>query len=317
MADFEEQKRNLISAFANLLRSSSLAGKVNIQKMQVFFGQSIQNIQPGSVISLAGIYQALLSEGASTSDAQAALLFFKKREARYQVVFQLPNDILQLSEAQQQELLTQFSKSGLTTGTFAGKFTPNEGDKTADGQPRPSIPPRIDRNNAEKQADKTDKTAEKSSASRASPAANTSSETTNTANNPAKQANVTESGIVIETMPASIGETLAANSQKLILFVLFLIGAYFANQFLNGASTEVQQIRISEAEKPIPCDNFIINHTEKLLLCRISSDKWEEVADEYASKKEDLKNLARRVSAKSVYIITTDDSRVQKMLTVD
>lgn len=316
MADFEEQKRNLISAFANLLRSSALAGKVNIQKMQVFFGQSIQNIQPGSVIPLSGIYQALLNEGAAAHDAQAALLFFKKREARYQVIFQLPNEILQLSEAQQQELLTQFSKSGLTTGTFAGKFTPNEGDKTADGQPRPSIPPRADRAGAEKLADKTDKTAEKSSASRASPAANAASEASK-ASTPSKQDNVTESGIVVETTPASFSETLAANAQKLILFALFLIGAYFANQFLNGASTEVQQIRISDAEKPIPCDNFIINHTEKLLLCRIRSEKWEEVEGEYASKKEELKNLARRVKAKSVYIITTDDSRVQKMLTVD
>jgi hypothetical protein len=116
-----EQKRNVVFAFTNVLRTSTLAGQVDIQRTVAGFAAYLDQLPPDQPIPLQPLYDGMLQAQLPQPAVDAALAFFASREQRLGVQFVLPAQLATLPPAQREALVAAFAKNGATTGTFAGR----------------------------------------------------------------------------------------------------------------------------------------------------------------------------------------------------
>lgn len=118
--EFEEQKRGLMFAMTNTLRTSRLVDMINVQEAAAAFGMLLNQQKAGAPIDVTPFYEWLVEQKKVPADAVAELLlFFKSRESRYQTTIKLPAALESASEAEKARIVSQFVQRGATSGTYA------------------------------------------------------------------------------------------------------------------------------------------------------------------------------------------------------
>lgn len=122
MADWTQTKRDLINAFAMIIRTSPLAGQIEQQPLLMALDQILSAQAGRPTINLGPLNDYLINEAKADPDSvTAALLFFQSRQERWGVVMELPPPIATLPPAKREEILAGFASRGATSGTYAGR----------------------------------------------------------------------------------------------------------------------------------------------------------------------------------------------------
>lgn len=133
--DFEEQKRGLLFALTNTLRTSRLVDMVNGQEAAAAFAMSLSRAQPGAPIDLEPFYKWLVDEKKLPKDVVAeTLVFLKSREGRYQVNLVLPKEALATDEASRQRIVQEFVQRGASTSGIYQGLQPGQAPKEVSGK---------------------------------------------------------------------------------------------------------------------------------------------------------------------------------------
>ncbi len=119
----DSQKQNLVLAFTNVLRTSSLAGSVDIQRASMAFSTYLADVVAPPV-ALEPLYTYLIDQGAPEPAVREVIVFLKSREARFGIPLDLPPALAALSADDQQKIVSTFAQRGTTSGTFAGRAIP-------------------------------------------------------------------------------------------------------------------------------------------------------------------------------------------------
>lgn len=119
--DFSEQKRGLVFAMSNVLRTSRLIDMINTQEAAANFAMLLDRQKPGQPIDLTPWYEYLtVHKQCPTEAVDEAVLFFKSREGRFNVTFVLPKALAALDETTKNRIVSEFITRGATSGTFVG-----------------------------------------------------------------------------------------------------------------------------------------------------------------------------------------------------
>lgn len=126
----DSQKQNLVLAFTNVLRTSSLAGSVDIQRASMAFSTYLADVVDAPV-ALEPLYAYLLDQGAPEPAVREVIVFLKSRESRFGIALDLPPALAALSADDQQKIVAGFAQRGTTSGTYAGRAVPAATPPTA------------------------------------------------------------------------------------------------------------------------------------------------------------------------------------------
>ena len=127
-------KSTMLGVMMNLMRTSTMAMKVDISRVVSFVSDSWDRMYGEGVLDLAPLYETLMATGQVTqSEVAAVLLFLKKREVKLGVTVKLPLQVERLPEATRHMLVEALVKNGVQSGvTMVGL------NRVKD---RPSAPP--------------------------------------------------------------------------------------------------------------------------------------------------------------------------------
>lgn len=136
----ESQRQNLVMAFNNVMRTSSLVGVIDLQRAGMAFSTLLDSCPPDEPLPLGPLYDFLLEQKAPELGAREVLVFLKSRESRFGVTMQLPPALQNLSDEEQQKLVAAFTNRGTTSGTYAKPPEPPPGRATAPPDPKKPKP---------------------------------------------------------------------------------------------------------------------------------------------------------------------------------
>lgn len=109
--------RNFLEVLANVIRTSPLAGKVDIAALQAAVAANWAAALEKDLLDLRPLYNALIANPrVEVMDAARACLFLKSRERRLGVSVRLPFLVESLDEVKRAELLAQVSRQGIHSG---------------------------------------------------------------------------------------------------------------------------------------------------------------------------------------------------------
>lgn len=117
----ESQRQNLVTAFNNVLRTSTLVGVVDLQRAAMGFSALVDQVPEGTPVPLGPIYDFLLEQKAPEPAVREVIVFFKSRESRFGVPMELPPQLATLPPAEVEKLIVAFTARGASSGTYAGK----------------------------------------------------------------------------------------------------------------------------------------------------------------------------------------------------
>lgn len=135
----ESQRQNLVMAFNNVLRTSALAGVVDLQRAALGFSALLDQVPPGAPIPLEPLYDFLIEQKGPEPGVREVIVFMKSREGRFGVTMELPPKLAALSEEETNKLIVAFTNRGASSGTYAGKSIEGSG-ATAKKTPTGSTP---------------------------------------------------------------------------------------------------------------------------------------------------------------------------------
>jgi hypothetical protein len=107
----------MLGVMMNLMRTSSLADKVDISLVTAFVSENWDKLFQDGTLDLKPMHDALLAMGKVTSaEVAGLLLFLKKREGKLGVNVKLPMEVQRLPEATREKLLDDVMKIGVQSG---------------------------------------------------------------------------------------------------------------------------------------------------------------------------------------------------------
>ena len=120
----ESTRQNLVMAFNNVLRTSSLVGVVDFQRAALAFGSLLES-SSGSELPLAPLYDFLIEQGGPQPAVVEVIVFLKSRESRFGLQMALPPGLATLSPEEREAIVTTFTNRGASSGTRSGARGPN------------------------------------------------------------------------------------------------------------------------------------------------------------------------------------------------
>ena len=115
----ESTRQNLVMAFNNVLRTSSLAGVVDFQRAALAFGALLER-SDGGELPLEPLYDFLIEQGAPVAGVVEVIVFLKSRESRFGLQMALPPKLESMSAEEREAVITAFTNRGATSGTRSG-----------------------------------------------------------------------------------------------------------------------------------------------------------------------------------------------------
>ena len=116
----ESTRQNLVMAFSNVLRTSSLVGVIDVQRASLAFGAMLE--QDDLVeLDLQALHDFLIEQGGPPPAVIEVSVFLKSREARFGMQMVLPPDLQALTDEEREAIVTTFTTRGATSGTRAGR----------------------------------------------------------------------------------------------------------------------------------------------------------------------------------------------------
>ncbi len=122
----ESTRQNLIMAFNNVLRTSTLVGVVDFQRAALAFGALLERSADSGVIELGPLYDFLIEQGAPQAGVIEVIIFMKSRESRFGMAMTLPPQLSTFTQDDIDNVVLTFTSRGATSGTRAGQ-TPQAG----------------------------------------------------------------------------------------------------------------------------------------------------------------------------------------------
>lgn len=107
---FEQQKRNVISAFTSVARTSALAGAIDVQRLTFALDQLLTHTGPGQPLDLTSFAALLCEMNASADDAAELLVVLGSRLEAMGVIAVMPPEVAGLPPARRQWLLDRYAK---------------------------------------------------------------------------------------------------------------------------------------------------------------------------------------------------------------
>ena len=122
----ESTRQNLVMAFNNVLRTSSLVGLVDFQRAALTFGALLEH-SDGAALQLQPLHDFLIEQGAPAASVVEVIVFLKSRESRFGLQMELPPALESLSTQERDALVANFTSRGATSGTRSGARTGQTG----------------------------------------------------------------------------------------------------------------------------------------------------------------------------------------------
>lgn len=122
----ESTRQNLVMAFSNVVRTSALAGVVDLQRASMGFGALLERDETATEFDLAELHTFLVEQGGPVQAVDEVCVFLKSREGRFGLVMHLPPHLAGLDEAAREAIVQTFTSRGATSGTRVGR-TPISG----------------------------------------------------------------------------------------------------------------------------------------------------------------------------------------------
>lgn len=135
----ESTRQNLIMAFNNVLRTSTLVGVVDFQRAALAFGALLERSGDSGVIELGPLYDFLIEQGAPQAGVIEVIIFMKSRESRFGLSMNLPPQLATFTQEDIDNVVLTFTSRGATSGTRAGQ-APQQAGQQLRGQPPVSQP---------------------------------------------------------------------------------------------------------------------------------------------------------------------------------
>lgn len=110
-------KSTMLGVMMNLMRTSTMAEKVDISRVVSFVSEEWERMYADGMLDLAPLHDTLLATGQVTQrEVAAVLLFLKKRESKLKVNVRLPPQVERLPEATKESLVGELLKTGVQSG---------------------------------------------------------------------------------------------------------------------------------------------------------------------------------------------------------
>lgn len=122
----ESTRQNLVMAFSNVVRTSALAGVVDLQRASMGFGALLERDETATEFDLAELHRFLVEQGGPVQAVDEVCVFLKSREGRFGLVMHLPPHLAALDDAAREAIVQTFTARGATSGTRVGR-TPISG----------------------------------------------------------------------------------------------------------------------------------------------------------------------------------------------
>ncbi len=122
----ESTRQNLVMAFSNVVRTSALAGVVDLQRASMGFGALLERNEAATEFDLGELHTFLVEQGGPVQAVDEVCVFLKSREGRFGLVMHLPAHLAGLDEAAREAIVQTFTSRGATSGTRVGR-TPISG----------------------------------------------------------------------------------------------------------------------------------------------------------------------------------------------
>jgi hypothetical protein len=122
----ESTRQNLVMAFSNVVRTSALAGVVDLQRASMGFAALLERDETATEFDLGELHSFLVEQGGPVSAVDEVCVFLKSREGRFGLQMHLPPHLAGLDEAAREALVQTFTNRGATSATRAGR-TPTTG----------------------------------------------------------------------------------------------------------------------------------------------------------------------------------------------
>ncbi len=129
----ETQRQNIVMAFNNVLRTSTLLTHIDLQRTSLAFSALLDSAADGDPIPLTPLYDFFLAHKAPEPRVREVIAFLKSRESRFAVTFDLPPPMAHLTVEELAAVVAGFTQRGATTGTFAGKSIDQNASRSAPG----------------------------------------------------------------------------------------------------------------------------------------------------------------------------------------
>ena len=118
----ESTRQNLVMAFNNVLRTSSLVGVVDFQRAALAFGSLLES-SDGGELPLAPLHEFLIEQGGPPQAVVEVIVFLKSRESRFGLQMALPPALQTLTSEERDVIVTAFANRGASSGTRSGVRT--------------------------------------------------------------------------------------------------------------------------------------------------------------------------------------------------
>jgi hypothetical protein len=137
----QAQRQAMMTGFNNVLRTSTLVGKVDFQRTSLAFAALLQNLPDDAVVvPLGPMYDFLKEQKLPEDGIREVMVFFQSREARFGVRLELPPALQRLTEAERAQIVLAVGARGQAGGTNPGVVGGNSGKNAAAPAPAPESP---------------------------------------------------------------------------------------------------------------------------------------------------------------------------------
>jgi hypothetical protein len=147
----QAQRQAMMTGFNNVLRTSTLVGKVDFQRTSLAFAALLQHLPDDAVVvPLGPMYDFLKDQKLPEDGIREVMVFFHSREARFGVRLELPPALQRLTEAERAQIVLAVGARAQAGGTNPGvagghsgknAAAPAAAPATAPDTPAPAAPP--------------------------------------------------------------------------------------------------------------------------------------------------------------------------------
>ncbi len=117
----ESTRQNLVMAFSNVVRTSALAGVVDLQRASMGFGALLEREDDATEFDLGALHTFLVEQGGPLEAVDEVCVFLKSREGRFGLVMHLPPHLAELDESARETMVQAFATRGAVAATRAGR----------------------------------------------------------------------------------------------------------------------------------------------------------------------------------------------------
>ncbi len=105
----DSRHQNFVLFFENVLRSSALAGVIDLRRATLALSALLERVPVGGTLALGPLYDFLVHQKAPEQAVREVIVFIKSHEERFSLKMDLPAQLVRLPEVERTRIITAFT----------------------------------------------------------------------------------------------------------------------------------------------------------------------------------------------------------------